>query len=46
MDHLAIIAVPTIAMLFDRKIDVDPLVRWVLFALIALAAFCLLDFHK
>jgi amino acid permease len=34
----AIIAVPMIAMLFDRKIDVDPLVRWVLFALIALAA--------
>ena len=34
----AIIAVPVIAMLFDRKIDVDPLVRWVLFALIALAA--------
>jgi hypothetical protein len=34
----AIIAIPMIAMLFDRKIDVDPLVRWVLFALIALAA--------
>jgi predicted DNA-binding ribbon-helix-helix protein len=27
-----------IGMLFDRKIDVDPLVQWVLFALIALAA--------
>ena len=34
----AIIAVPMIAMLFDRKIDADPLIRWVLFALIALAA--------
>jgi hypothetical protein len=31
------ILVPMIGMLFDRKIDVDPLVRWVLFALIALA---------
>jgi len=26
----AIIAVPMIAMLFDRKIDADPLIRWVL----------------
>ena len=34
----AIIAVPMIAMLFDRKIDADPLIRWVLFALIALTA--------
>jgi hypothetical protein len=25
-------------MLFDRKIDADPLIRWVLFALIALTA--------
>ena len=41
----AIIAVPMIAMLFHRKIDVDPLVRWVLLAIIALtpilpARFC------
>jgi amino acid permease len=34
----AIIAVPMIAMLFHRKIDFDPRLRWILFALIALAA--------
>jgi len=32
----AIIAVPMIATLFHRKIDVDPLVRWVLLTIIAL----------
>ena len=34
----AIIAVPMIAMLFDRKIDADPLVRWALLVIIALTA--------
>jgi hypothetical protein len=34
----AIIAVPMIAMLFHRQIDVDPLLRWILFAIIALTA--------
>ena len=41
----AIIAVPMIAMLFDRKIDADPLIRWVLFALIALTAILPTRFH-
>jgi amino acid permease len=32
------IAVPMIAVLSHRKINVDPLLRWVLFAIIALTA--------
>jgi hypothetical protein len=46
MDHLRNIVVPTIAMLFHRKIDVDPLLRWVLFAIIALTAILPARFHE